>query len=85
MGSADDPPPVPDYTASDQLRHELKTPLTTMHGHVQLLGRAVRRSPSLAESERARMLASLAAIETAIHAQLAVIETIGEPPHTTED
>ena len=62
MGSADDPSPLPDYTASDQLRHELKTPLTTMHGHVQLLGRAVRRSPSLAESERARMLASLAAI-----------------------
>ena len=37
----------------DQLRHDLKTPLTTIHARAQLLERAIRRSPSLPEDERA--------------------------------
>ena len=34
-----------------QLRHDLKTPLTTISGHAYLLARSVRRSSSLSDHE----------------------------------
>ena len=45
-------PPTPDdrplrLRPGDQLRHDLKFALTTIHARAQLLGRAVRRAPSV--------------------------------------
>ena len=60
----------------DQLRHDLRSPLTTIRGRAYLLARAVRRAPSLTEDERARMLAGVAAIETAVAIMVTVIEGI---------
>jgi signal transduction histidine kinase len=65
----------------DQLRHELKTPLTTIHGRAQLLERAIRRSPSLPEDERARMLAAVVTIEAAVRAMVPLIDSIGKAGH----
>ena len=58
----------------DRLRHDLKSPLTTIRGRAYLLARAVRRAPSLTEEERTRMLAGVAAIETAVTAMVVVID-----------
>jgi hypothetical protein len=60
----------------DQLRHDLRSPLTTIRGRAYLLARAVRRAPSLTEDERTRMLAGVAAIETAVAMMVIVIEGI---------
>src|SRR4051812_24955543 len=60
----------------DQLPHDLKTPLTTIHGRAQLLARAIRRSPSLAEQERVKMLENVAEIEATVRVMAGVIETI---------
>jgi signal transduction histidine kinase len=62
----------------DLLRHNLRTPLTTIRARAYLLGRAVRRAPSLTEEERTRMLAGVAAIETAVTAMVTVIEGLDE-------
>jgi nitrogen-specific signal transduction histidine kinase len=71
------------YGPSDQLRHDLKSPLTTIHARAQLLERAVRRSPSLADEERARMLAGLAEIEAVVRELVTRIDAMsdegGEP------
>jgi signal transduction histidine kinase len=65
----------------DRLRHDLKSPLTTIRGRAYLLARAVRRAPSLSEDERTRMLAGVAAIEAAVAAMVVVIESIdGDRP-----
>ena len=65
----------------DQLRHDLRSPLTTIRGRAYLLARAVRRAPSLTEEERTRMLAGVAAIETAVATMVTVIEGIdGDRP-----
>ena len=60
----------------DQLRHDLKSPLTTIRGRAYLLARAVRRAPSLTDDERSRMLEGVAAIETAVAAMVVVIDGI---------
>ena len=60
----------------DRLRHDLRSPLTTIRGRAYLLARAVRRAPSLSEDERTRMLAGVAAIETAVAAMVTVIDGI---------
>jgi signal transduction histidine kinase len=62
--------------AVEQLRHDLKSPLTTIRGRAYLLARAVRRAPSLTEDERTRMLDGVTAIETAVSAMVAVIDAI---------
>jgi signal transduction histidine kinase len=62
--------------AVDTLRHELRSPLTTISGRAQLLARAVRRSPSLALVEQERMLIGLAAIEAAVQRLVTVIDGI---------
>ena len=85
MPEADESPDGFVYDAADQLRHDLKSPLTTIRGRAYLLARAVRRAPSLTEDERTRMLAGVAAIETAVEAMVAVIDAIDsdtnpEPP-----
>jgi signal transduction histidine kinase len=58
----------------DRLRHDLRTPLTTIRGRAYLLARAIRRAPSLTDEERTRMLAGVAAIETAVTTMAAVID-----------
>jgi signal transduction histidine kinase len=71
----------------DQLRHDLRSPLTTIRGRAYLLARAVRRAPSLTDEERIRMLAGVAAIETAVAAMVTVIEGINgdrAPPDSDE-
>jgi signal transduction histidine kinase len=60
----------------DRLRHDLRSPLTTIRGRAYLLARAVRRAPSLTEEERTRMLTGVAAIETAVATMVVVIEDI---------
>lgn len=62
----------------DQLRHDLKTPLTTIHGRTQLLARAIRRSPSLADEERVRLLAGLSSIEETVRAMVTHIDGMRE-------
>ena len=62
----------------EQLRHDLKTPLTTIHGRAQLLDRAIRRSTSLPEDERARLLAAVMAIEDAVRAIVPLIDSMGD-------
>jgi signal transduction histidine kinase len=78
MSTADDASDGVNYAPLDQLRHDLKTPLTTIHGHAQLLGRAVRRSTSLTDDERARMLAAVAAIESAVRAMVPLIDSMSD-------
>jgi signal transduction histidine kinase len=63
--------------AASLLRHELKTPLTTISVRAQLIARWTARSPTLAEDERARTLAGLAAIDAAVQQLLAAIDAIG--------
>ncbi|MDF2759094.1 MAG: hypothetical protein K0R44_2863 [Thermomicrobiales bacterium] len=64
--------------ARDRLRHDLKSPLTTIRGRAYLLARAVRRAPSLTDEERSRMLAGVAAIEAAVAAMVVVIDGIDD-------
>jgi K+-sensing histidine kinase KdpD len=78
MSVADDTSDGINYAPLDQLRHDLKTPLTTIHGRAQLLDRALRRSPSLPEDERARMLAAVVAIEAAVRAMVALIDSMDD-------
>ena len=61
----------------DQLRRDLKTPLTTISGHAQLVGRAIRRSPSLSDEERAAMLEGLATIEAVVRVMVRSIDAMG--------
>jgi signal transduction histidine kinase len=60
----------------DRLRHDLRSPLTTIRGRAYLLARAVRRAPSLSDDERTGMLAGVAAIEAAVAAMVVVIDGI---------
>jgi K+-sensing histidine kinase KdpD len=78
MSATDDAADGIHHAPLDQLRHDLKTPLTTIHGRAQLLDRAIRRSPSLPEDERARMLATIIVIEAAVRAMVPLIDSLGE-------
>ena len=73
MSAADEAPNGFVYTPREQQRHQLKTPLTTISGHAQLLGRTIQRSPDLT-AERDRMLAAVAAIESAVREMVTVID-----------
>jgi signal transduction histidine kinase len=79
MPAADKAPDGFVYNAVDQLRHDLKTPLTTIYARAYLLGRAIRRSPSLSDEERGTMLERVAAIETAVRDMSALIDAISLP------
>lgn len=76
--------PAPDASPErddlDSLRHDLKTPLTTIYARAQLVTRMVRRSPSLTEVERDALLNSMAAIEEAARAMVPRIDGIGRGP-----
>jgi len=61
----------------DQLRHDLKASLTIVSGRAQLIARAIRRSPSLTDAERAGMLENLAVIDGAVLALVARIDALG--------
>ena len=77
MSLVDDPPPDAFDDPTEQLRHDLKSPLTTIYGRAQLLARSVRRSSSLSDVERVWMLDGLAVIETAVLALVTRIDAMG--------
>jgi signal transduction histidine kinase len=60
----------------NKLRHDLKTPLTTIRSRAYLLARTVRRSRSLTAEEQTRMLEGLAAIDAAVVAMVVIIDDI---------
>ena len=68
----------------DRLRHDLRSPLTIIRGRAYLLARTVRRTPSLTEDERTRMLAGVAAIEEAVVAIVAVIDGLEDDRATAK-
>jgi signal transduction histidine kinase len=76
MSLRDDTPPNGVHDPLDQLRHDLKTPLVTIHGRAQLLARSIQRSPSLANEERVRMLARLTSIEVAVREMVTRIDAM---------
>jgi hypothetical protein len=78
MCAADNAPDGFVYDAADQLRHDLLSPLTTISARTYLLARDLRRSPSLAEEERGKMLASITAIDAAVQTLCAVIDAMGD-------
>ena len=78
MRPAEDSPDGFVYDAVDQLHHDLKTPLTTISARAHLLGRVIRRAPSLTDEERGKMLASVAGIEAAVQAMCSVIDAMGD-------
>ena len=78
MPAADDASDELVYDATDQLRHDLKTPLTAIYVRAYLLARAIRRAPSLADEERVTMLAGITAIETAVRTMTARIDAMGD-------
>ena len=69
------------HDAADQLRHDLFSPLTTISAHTQLLARDLRRSPSLAEDERGKMLAAIIVIKRSVREMVAVVDGIGDTGH----
>jgi signal transduction histidine kinase len=71
--------------AIDQLRHDLKSPLTTIYGRAQLLSRTVQRSPSLSDEERAKMLAGLSVIESSVQRLVSVIDGLSRERSDGED
>ena len=83
MPTADDAPDGFVYDATDQLRHDLKTPLTTIYARAYLLGRAIRRASALSETEQAQMLEGVAAIEVAVRSMIAVVDGIGDEDRRT--
>jgi hypothetical protein len=77
MPHADDGPQPSDLSRDQLLRHELKSPLTTILGRTQLAIRAIERASSLDAEARVRLLLHLAVIETAVRALVVVIDGIG--------
>jgi signal transduction histidine kinase len=79
MGAGDDSPDGLVDDAADQVRHDLLSPLTTISARTQLLARDLRRSPTLAEDERGKMLAGITAIEAEVRTLCAVIDAMHLP------
>ena len=78
MSLGDDTPPDGSHDPLDQLRHDLKTPLVTIHARAQLLTRSIQRSPSLTDEERVRVLAGLTSIAVAVQEMVTLIDGIGD-------
>ena len=74
MSFGDDTPPDGSPDPLDLLRHDLKTPLVTIHSRARLLARSVQRSPSLAGEEWVRMLAGLTSIAVAVREMVTLID-----------
>ena len=86
MSFGDDPLPERNADPHAQMRHDLKTPLTTIRARAQLLARAIRRSSSLTELERGAWLDSLAIIDVAVRAMVPRIDDIvRDAPDSRED
>ena len=75
MPAADETPNGFVYTPREQQRHQLKTPLTTISGHAQLLGRTIQRSSDLT-AERDRLLEAVAAIERAVREMVTLVDSL---------
>ena len=71
MSRVGDIPPV-----RSQLRDDLITSVSTIYGRADFLTRAIRRSPSLTDDERTRMLEGLAMIEVAVRNLITLIHAI---------
>lgn len=63
-----------------RIQHDLKTPLTTIYARAQLLTRYVRRSSTVADADRVRLLNGLAEVEAATREMVARIDAISCPP-----
>ena len=74
MSLGDDTPPDGSPDRLDLLRHDLKTPLVTIHGRAQLLARSIQRSSSLDDDERMRLLAGLTSIAVAVQEMVTLID-----------
>jgi K+-sensing histidine kinase KdpD len=74
MSRRDDTPPDGAHNPLDRLRHDLKTPIATIHGHAQLLARSIQRCPSLSEDERVRLMAGLTSIAVAVREMVTLID-----------
>jgi nitrogen-specific signal transduction histidine kinase len=72
--------------AVDQLRHDLKSPLTTIYGRAQLMTRTVQRSTTVSEEERAKLLAGLTVIESSVQRLVSVIDGMNtaQPPDSED-
>ena len=77
MSEKDDTPPDGVDDPLDQLRHDLKTPLTSIHGRAQLLARSIQHSSSLDDDERMRLLAGLTSIAVAVQEMVTLIDGMG--------
>jgi K+-sensing histidine kinase KdpD len=75
MPAGDNAPEKLRHDALEQLRHDLKTPLITIHGRAQLLTHGIRRAPSVSE-ERAGTLHGVATIETMVLAVVVQIDVV---------
>jgi signal transduction histidine kinase len=76
MPAADDAADEFVCDAADQLRHDLKTPLTTIYTRAYLFERAIRRVPSLIDEERVTMLAGVTTIETELARLTTIVQRI---------
>lgn len=63
-----------------QLRHDLLTPVTVISARVGMMERTVRRSDSMTDDERDRLLADARSIQAAILAVCAVVDGLAERP-----
>ena len=82
MAIAADTPPgsdLPhDYLRHDRLRHDLLTPVSVISARVGMIQRAVRRSDSMTDAERDRLLAAASAIQAAVLAVCAVVDGLDD-------
>ena len=85
MLAADEAPIGSIDNAADQLRHDLKTPLTVISGQAQLLARAIRRAPSLNDEDRTRLLAGVTTVESAVREMVVAIDGIGSSSRDGSD
>lgn len=68
----------------DQLRHDLLTPVTVISARVGMMERTVRRSASMTDAERGRLLVDAAAIQAAVLAVCAAVDGMGGSPPGAE-
>ena len=80
MSPAGDTPDGRHGDSRDQLRHDLLTPATVASARLGMLRRQLARSPGLGGPEREGMLATVAAIEAALHSLCAVVDGLGARP-----
>lgn len=80
MPHADDPTIRDDLDPQTQLCHDLTGSLTTISGRAQLLTRVVRRSATLADGDRERLVNGLGAIEDEVVAMVARLGALSCAP-----